>query len=137
MTPSQVKRQRSERFTPFLFLIRYLSLSHLHHDKVESEVVNVCLRVLSRLQSSKGKCAEITRRTTRSVTARLYQSCLKIPKVPDDIFQSILDIIKADGDYKTLTSVARTNRAMYDLVIPMIYGVVVFKKGTVQERIAR
>jgi len=136
MTPSQVKRQRSERFTPFLFLIRYLSLSHLHHDKVESEVVNVCLRVLSRLQSSKGKSTEIARRTTRSL-ARLYQSCLKIPKVPDDIFQSILDIIKADGDYKTLTSVARTNRAMYDLVIPMIYGVVVFKKGTVQERIAR
>ena len=57
--------------------------------------------------------------------------------MPDDVFQSILDIIKADGDYKTLTSIARTNHAMYDLVIPMIYGVVVFKKGTVQERIAR
>ena len=63
------------------------------------------------------------------MTARLYQSCLKIPKVPDDIFQSILDILKADGDYKTLTSVARTNRNMYDIVIPMIYGVVTFNRG--------
>jgi hypothetical protein len=63
------------------------------------------------------------------VTARLYQSCLKIPKVPDDIFQSILDILKADEDYTTLTSVARTNRSMYEIVIPMIYGVVVFNRG--------
>jgi hypothetical protein len=75
------------------------------------------------------KSTEITRRTTRSVTAKLYKSCLKIPKVPDDIFQTVLNILKADGDYKTLTSVARTNHSMYDMVIPMLYGVVTFNRG--------
>jgi hypothetical protein len=49
--------------------------------------------------------------------------------VPDDVFQTILNILKADGDFKTLTSVARTNHSMYDMVIPMLYGVVTFNRG--------
>jgi len=75
------------------------------------------------------KPTEITKRSIRSVSARLYQSCLKLLKVPDDVFQSILDILKADGDFKTLTLVARIDRNMYDIVIPMIYGVVTFNRG--------
>jgi hypothetical protein len=58
----------------------------------------------------------------------MYKSCSKIPKVPHEIFQTIMDTLKADGDFKTLTSVARTNHSMYDMVIPMIYETVVFNQ---------
>ena len=36
-----------------------------------------------------------------------------------------MELLRVQGDFKTLTSVARVNRNMYDIVIPKIYQTVI------------
>jgi hypothetical protein len=54
---------------------------------------------------------------------------LKIPKLPNEILDSILGLLKVDGDFSTLCSVAQANRNLYNLVIPKIYETVVINKN--------
>jgi len=55
---------------------------------------------------------------------------LRIPRLPNEVVDSILEILKKEGDFRTLTSVARVSRVMYDIAIPKIYETVVFSQTT-------
>jgi hypothetical protein len=50
--------------------------------------------------------------------------CITLPEghsLPNEILLSILDILAANGEFKTLASAARTSRILYDTVIPKLY----------------
>jgi len=56
----------------------------------------------------------------------------RIPKLPNEIVDAILEILKEEMKFKTLASVARVNHTMYDIAVPKIYETVVFK-GTSEQ----
>jgi hypothetical protein len=49
----------------------------------------------------------------------------QIPKLPNEIVDSILEILKIEEEFNTLTLVARASHNMYDIAIPRIYETVV------------
>jgi hypothetical protein len=49
----------------------------------------------------------------------------RIPKLPNEIVDSILEILKIEEEFNTLTSVARASHNMYNIAIPKIYETVV------------
>jgi len=53
---------------------------------------------------------------------------LKIPTLPNEILDSILTLLKVDGEFSTLRSVAQAAQNMYNLAIPKIYETVVFNE---------
>jgi len=52
----------------------------------------------------------------------------KIPILPNELLDLILNILQERGEFKSLTSVARVDRNMYDIVIPKIYQTVIVNK---------
>jgi len=52
----------------------------------------------------------------------------RIPKLPNEVVDAILEILKVEEEFKTLTSVARVNHTMYDIAIPKIYETVMFSE---------
>jgi len=52
----------------------------------------------------------------------------RIPKLPNEVVDAILEILKVEEEFKTLTSVARANHTMYDIAIPKIYETVIFSE---------
>ena len=53
---------------------------------------------------------------------------LKIPTIPNEILDSILSLLKVDGNFSALCSIAQANQNMYNLAIPKIYETVVFNE---------
>lgn len=52
----------------------------------------------------------------------------RIPQLPNEVVDSILEILKVEGQFNTLTSVARVSHTMYNIAIPKLYDTVVFSK---------
>ena len=52
----------------------------------------------------------------------------RIPKLPNEVVDAILEVLKVEEELKTLTSVARVNHTMYDIAIPKIYETVIFSE---------
>ena len=52
----------------------------------------------------------------------------RIPKLPNEVVDAILEVLKVEEEFKTLTSVARVNHTMYDIAIPKIYETVIFSE---------